>query len=145
MNPSQILLNQLYCTHVHFALDGMGYYDDGEEHVGVADDALDGNRNFTCKIFDCFYDDTMIPTTFLMISTILSVKRKLMAAAEEGDSKSAKRARRLAEDASAATGQRSMHSFVKTGQSTAQRASSSKLESSTSSLSPTQFSSTTCV
>jgi hypothetical protein len=22
----------------------MGYYDDGEEHVGVADDALDGKR-----------------------------------------------------------------------------------------------------
>ena len=40
MNPSQILLNQLRTTHAH--LDGMGYYDDGEEHVGVADDALDG-------------------------------------------------------------------------------------------------------
>lgn len=42
MNPSQILLNQLRTTHVHFAIDGMGYYDDGEEHVGVADDGLDG-------------------------------------------------------------------------------------------------------
>ena len=42
MNPSQIPLNQLHCTHMLVASDGMGYYDDGEEHVGVADDALDG-------------------------------------------------------------------------------------------------------
>ena len=42
MNPSQILFHQLRTAHVHFAIDGMGYYDDGEEHVGVADDALDG-------------------------------------------------------------------------------------------------------
>ena len=57
-------------------------------------------------------------------------KRKLKAAAEEGDSKNAKRARRLAEDTSAAAGQRSMHSFVKTGQSTLQRSSAAKNESS---------------
>ena len=25
-----------------FHTDGMGYYDDGEEHVGVAEDSFDG-------------------------------------------------------------------------------------------------------
>lgn len=57
------------------------------------------------------------------------VKRKILAAAEEGDGKSAKRARRLAEDAAAATGQRKMDSFVRTGQSTVQRASTSRVDS----------------
>ena len=50
MNAALIPLNQLSCNHVHIALDGMGYYDDGEEHVGVADDALDGKRKL-CKIY----------------------------------------------------------------------------------------------
>lgn len=50
MNATLIPLNQLSCNHVHIALDGMGYYDDGEEHVGVADDALDGKRKL-CKIY----------------------------------------------------------------------------------------------
>lgn len=78
----------------------MGYYDDGEEHVGVGEDALEA-------------------------------KRRMKAAAEEGDGKSAKRAKRLAEDSSASVGQKTMHSFVRTGQSsTAQRASSSKAETS---------------
>jgi hypothetical protein len=76
----------------------MGYYDDGEEHVGVGEDAFE-------------------------------VKRKMKAAAEEGDGKSAKRAKRLAEDSSAAVGQKTMKSFVRTGQSsTGQRVSSSKAE-----------------
>lgn len=47
--------------------------------------------------------------------TCVAQKRRLKAAAEEGDSKGAKKARRLAED-SAAQGQRSMNSFVRTGQ-----------------------------
>jgi hypothetical protein len=57
------------------------------------------------------------------------VKRKILAAAEEGDGKSAKRARRLAEDSAAATGQRKMDSFVRTGQSTVHRASTSRVDS----------------
>jgi hypothetical protein len=48
-------------------------------------------------------------------------------AAEEGDSKGAKRARRLAEvSAGFGTGQRSMNSFVRTGQSTVQRMSATR-------------------
>ena len=75
----------------------------------------------------------LIPSKLIFLSlSILHIsaqKRKLKAAAEEGDTKGAKRARRLAED-SAAVGQRSMNSFVRTGQSTNQRASSAKSESS---------------
>ena len=78
--------------------NGIGYADHGEEVVGVIEDAHDA-------------------------------KRRMKEAAEEGDSKGAKRARKLAEASAAfgqAPGQRSMNSFVRTGQSTVQRVSAAK-------------------
>lgn len=103
----------------------MGYDDDGEEHIGVEDDGLDGELCQHIRKFNCFRCSDICFTLFYA----LLVKRKLMAAAEEGDSKSAKRARRLADDSAAATGQRKMDSFVRTGQSTVQRASTSRIDS----------------
>jgi hypothetical protein len=60
MNATLIPHNQLFCNHVHIALDGMGYYDDGEEHVGVADDALDGKRKLRKMSFGTVF--AIIPT-----------------------------------------------------------------------------------
>lgn len=78
------------CAYMpHYYLDGLGYHDDGEEHLGVAEDAFDGEN---C----CAYLRLQTTAEYLPIVTS-PAKKRLKDAAREGDNRLTKKARMLAE------------------------------------------------
>ena len=117
----------------------MGYYDDGEEHLGVNDDEYD--RKFysmlitiqlTTNIYLDILDD-YLNIVLLIIHDIIFIylytdKKRLKEISEDADSKLAKKARRLAD--AVGSQKNSILNFVRPGTSTIQHVEKSKAMSS---------------